>query len=145
MTTMTAVAATAGQWTLAHTSSGGSIQVINNSPTVPLMVRAGDATSVTDTDATTLGNMMVHPGGKESLPGLAPGDIVLIRPVGDDAGKATIRTMFDLNAMGGEYETVAASATAQVLGATGAAGDYISHIIVVPTTTSPHCARCLSA
>lgn len=37
----------------------------------------------------------------------------------------------------GEYETVAASATAQVLGATGAAGDYISGVLVIPATTSP--------
>lgn len=37
----------------------------------------------------------------------------------------------------GEYETVAASQTAQVLGATGAAGDYIAGLLVVPATTSP--------
>lgn len=37
----------------------------------------------------------------------------------------------------GEYETVAASQTAQVIGATGAIGDYISGILVVPATTSP--------
>lgn len=37
----------------------------------------------------------------------------------------------------GEYETVAASQTAQVLGATGATGDYISGLLVVPATTSP--------
>jgi hypothetical protein len=37
----------------------------------------------------------------------------------------------------GEYETVAASQTAQVLGATGAAGDYISGILAIPATTSP--------
>jgi hypothetical protein len=36
-----------------------------------------------------------------------------------------------------EYETVAASQTAQALGATGAAGDYLSHVIFQPTTTSP--------
>lgn len=36
-----------------------------------------------------------------------------------------------------DYETVADSKTAQVIGATGAAGDYISHIIIVPATTSP--------
>lgn len=41
----------------------------------------------------------------------------------------------DMNA--GEYETVAASQTAQVLGATGATGDWISGILVVPATTSP--------
>lgn len=37
----------------------------------------------------------------------------------------------------GEYETVAASATAQVLGSTGAAGDRIEGVLVIPTTTSP--------
>ncbi len=37
----------------------------------------------------------------------------------------------------GEYETVAASQTAQALGATGATGDYISGVLVVPATTSP--------
>ena len=36
-----------------------------------------------------------------------------------------------------EYETVAASQSAQVLGATGAIGDYIAGILVVPATTSP--------
>lgn len=40
-------------------------------------------------------------------------------------------------ALGTEYETVAASQTAQVLGATGAAGDYLGGLIVVPATTSP--------
>jgi len=38
---------------------------------------------------------------------------------------------------GSEYETVAASQTAQVIGATGGTGDYISHILVIPASTSP--------
>jgi len=37
----------------------------------------------------------------------------------------------------GEYETVAASQTAQALGATGVRGDYLSHIIIVPESLSP--------
>jgi len=37
----------------------------------------------------------------------------------------------------GEYETVAASQTNQVLGPTGATGDYISGLLVIPATTSP--------
>ena len=37
----------------------------------------------------------------------------------------------------GTYETVAASQTAQVLGASGAAGDYIGGVLVIPATTSP--------
>jgi hypothetical protein len=37
----------------------------------------------------------------------------------------------------GDYETVAASQTDQVLGATGAAGDYLAGLLIVPATTSP--------
>lgn len=36
-----------------------------------------------------------------------------------------------------EYETVAASQTAQVVGVTGATGDYLKGILVIPATTSP--------
>ena len=36
-----------------------------------------------------------------------------------------------------EYETVAASQTAQALGATGATGDTIAGILVIPATVSP--------
>lgn len=35
------------------------------------------------------------------------------------------------------YETVAASQTTQMLGATGAAGDYLSSVLIIPATTSP--------
>lgn len=35
------------------------------------------------------------------------------------------------------YETVAASRTAQVIGASGSVKDVISHIVVTPATTSP--------
>lgn len=41
----------------------------------------------------------------------------------------------DINS--GEYETVAASQTAQALGASGATGDYLSGVLVIPATTSP--------
>lgn len=51
------------------------------------------------------------------------------------AGAVTNTALTNFGA--GEYETVAASATAQALGATGAAGDYISGILVIPATTSP--------
>lgn len=57
----------------------------------------------------------------------------------DDPGVAKLTTLDTNvnNALVGEYETVAASQTAQVIGATGAAGDFISGILVVPATTSP--------
>ena len=35
------------------------------------------------------------------------------------------------------YETVAASQTAQILGSTGAIGDRVSHLVIIPATTSP--------
>lgn len=38
---------------------------------------------------------------------------------------------------GTEYETVAASQTDQVMGATGATGDYISGLLIVPASLSP--------
>lgn len=36
-----------------------------------------------------------------------------------------------------KYETVAASATAQALGATGSTGDFIQRLIIIPATVSP--------
>lgn len=48
---------------------------------------------------------------------------------------ATDSQLADLVA--GNYETVAASQTDQVLGATGAAGDYLAGLLVIPATTSP--------
>lgn len=39
--------------------------------------------------------------------------------------------------LAGSYETVAASQTGQVLGATGATGDYIGSVTVIPASTSP--------
>ena len=36
-----------------------------------------------------------------------------------------------------EYETVAASQTDQVIGPTGATGDYLKHVLVIPATVSP--------
>lgn len=43
-------------------------------------------------------------------------------------------TAFDGDAA---YETVAASQTDQVIGATGQIGDYLKGVLVVPATTSP--------
>ena len=40
------------------------------------------------------------------------------------------------NIAAGDYETVAASQTDQVLGSTGATGDYFSGILIVPGTTA---------
>lgn len=42
-----------------------------------------------------------------------------------------------VEAVGTDYETVAASQTDQMLGATGAAGDLLYGLLVIPATTSP--------
>lgn len=53
-------------------------------------------------------------------------------------GSRTLRVAIDSAQLdGSEYETVAASQTAQTLGATGATGDFISGVLIVPATTSP--------
>lgn len=57
--------------------------------------------------------------------------IMAVAIVGEDG------VVQDPAAPGLEYETVAASVTAQALGATGAAGDYLSHINIRPLTTAP--------
>lgn len=41
------------------------------------------------------------------------------------------------NLRGTEYEAVAALSTTQILGATGAIGDLLEQLLIVPTTTSP--------
>ena len=56
------------------------------------------------------------------------------RPVAVTGGKLDVNVS---NVSSGEYETVAASQTAQVLGPTGATGDYLTGLLVVPATSSP--------
>lgn len=67
------------------------------------------------------------------------GALVTMR-VWDESGAGTgpfsfVTFVTDINV--GDYETVAASATDQSLGATGAAGDWLSTVWIVPATTSP--------
>lgn len=51
-------------------------------------------------------------------------------------GKKLPSTSFSVTEAGYEYETIAASATDQVMGATGATGDYIERLIIQPVTTA---------
>lgn len=53
------------------------------------------------------------------------------------AGTALLGKVHVQNVTEGDYETVAASQTDQALGATGAAGDYLAGVLIVPATTSP--------
>ena len=53
-------------------------------------------------------------------------------------GTRTLRVAIDSAQLdGNEWETIAAGQTDQVMGASGAAGDYLREILVIPATTSP--------
>ncbi len=74
------------------------------------------------------------------LPGALTGNggmkvgVVDALPAGSNViGKVSI----DADLTAGEYETVAASQTEQVMGAAGAAGDYLAGVLIIPATTSP--------
>lgn len=54
-----------------------------------------------------------------------------------DAGNNTVEIATIDALINNSYETVAASQTAQVLGSTGASGDLISHLLIVPASVSP--------
>ena len=68
--------------------------------------------------------------------GSASSDVITVQGVASMTPLAVSNTALT-NIGAGKYETVAASQTAQALGATGATGDYISGILVIPATTSP--------
>jgi hypothetical protein len=56
------------------------------------------------------------------------------------SGKALpvqLRSSAGSDLLAGEYETVAASQSAQVLGGSGAAGDFIAGILVIPANVNP--------
>jgi hypothetical protein len=63
-------------------------------------------------------------------------DVVAALPTGTNSIGAVTNTHLT-NALIGDYETVAASQTNQVLGATGGTGDYLAGVLIVPATTSP--------
>jgi hypothetical protein len=60
----------------------------------------------------------------------------LIALIPTTLGRKTAATSFAVATAGMGYETVAASQTDQVLGGAGAAGDYLSHIVIEPATTA---------
>ena len=66
----------------------------------------------------------------------AAGNVLPASPV-LGAGNALIGTVSITDISNGDYKTIAASQTDTVLGATGAAGDYVAGLLVVPATTSP--------
>jgi hypothetical protein len=92
---------------------------------------AGSLTTLSVKDA--LGTTRLMRVWDES--GAGTGPFIWVHVITDTSGGGSDAALINMGA--GEYETVAASQTAQTLGATGAVGDYISGILVTPATTSP--------
>src|SRR3954465_14794184 len=59
------------------------------------------------------------------------------RPIALSTEDLAALSLSSLTALMSEYETVAASASNQALGPTGATGDYLAGVLIVPATTSP--------
>ncbi len=76
------------------------------------------------------GVVLLNPDGSIPAAG-SPTSSQLPASLGTKSAAASL----SITPAGLEYETVAASQTDQVLGATGAAGDYLSHIVIQPATT----------
>lgn len=66
-----------------------------------------------------------------------PVDPALCNPGKVGIDQTTMGTTNGVVGAGVLYETIAASQTAQVMGGTGATGDYLSHCVLYPTSTSP--------
>lgn len=66
-------------------------------------------------------------------------DVVLNAGSGGDliAANQIGTKKYQVTQYAGGYETVAASQTDQAMGVTGAAGDYLAGVLIVPATTSP--------
>lgn len=88
MTTMTAVAAPAGEWTLAYTAAADiTITTHNPSQAVPMRTRIGAGALVGD--ALTAASLILN-CGDERARALKNGDKVFVAPVGTDAGSVVI-------------------------------------------------------
>jgi hypothetical protein len=110
----------------AGTNNIGDVDVL----TLPAGTVAGSASLPAGTN--NIGDVDVL-----SLPALPAGANVVGKVGIDQTTPGTTNRVYltDINA--GDYETVAASQTNQALGATGAVGDYLSGVLIVPATTSP--------
>lgn len=91
--------------------------------------QAGGSIGNTTFASTQSGTWTVQPGNTANTTAWKVDNSAVTQPV---SGTVSITDISNA-----EYETVAASQTAQALGATGATGDYISGILVVPATTAP--------
>lgn len=100
-------------------------------------VLLNDGAPVTGAGTATGALRVELPTNGTGVVGLVAGAAIIGKVGIDQTTPGTTNLVAVKNVTNGEYETVAASQTAQVLGATGATGDYIGSLLVIPATTSP--------
>jgi hypothetical protein len=101
--------------------SGNVTLVSNATPPVPVGVTATPLVVSVAAGTAVVGKVQID----QTTPGTTNGVVI-------NSGTVSITDISNA-----EYETVAASQTAQVLGGAGAVGDYLSGLLVTPATTSP--------
>jgi hypothetical protein len=101
-------------------------------------ITAGAGTNIdTRTEATNSNHRQVIVIGDPSVnAGVAPVDVTNGLSVSVTNAALPVTNLPLTNFGAGEYETVAASQTDQILGATGAVGDYLAGLLITPTTTA---------
>lgn len=117
--------------------NGSELEILSSTVSAPEAVASGGASSAKDVDMLVLvkatSTCWVSIGGAVA----AAGTCELW-----DAGKEDVRLLVAgqqvtcLDA-GVGYETVAASQTDQVMGGTGAVGDFLTSVLIIPASVSP--------
>lgn len=126
-----------GTWTVqpGNTANTTAWKVDGSAVTQPVSISGNQAVNVAQIAGTTTatGSGTMNAGTQRmALATDSPGVIATAAPGTLSAAGPSVTAVNPSN-----YETVAASQTAQVLGATGATGDFVNGLIVVPATTSP--------
>ncbi len=119
---------------VAVTDNGGSLTVDGTVAVIGTFWQATQPVSIATAPVLVAGSAIIGKVGiDQTTPGTTNGvQVNAALP----AGANTIGTVSITDISAAEYETVAASATDQALGATGATGDYLAGILIVPATTA---------
>lgn len=96
---------------------------------------ADGASDVPVSAAAPLPVTLASGGGEAQGAGAVSATTQRVTLASDDPAVGLLTTLRDIAS--GEYETVAASQTDQVIGGTGAIGDYLEGLLVVPAGLSP--------
>jgi hypothetical protein len=133
----TSIAGTLTVATHAVTGSGNFASTVADAANVTLGAKADAKSTATDTTPITAMSVWKQVSASVQAIATALGTGVFTRGAGA-ADATTLRVTIDSGQVeGSNYETVAAAATDQVMGGSGAAGDFLAEVLIIPATTSP--------